>query len=248
MDDALRWLADVDPNEIVDIFQKLGQEIFEDDLTCTAVPSREEFPSRESETEVVGTPAEQLESIKELIRFDHIYHKNLNGDDHKRVEINENSMNINDLTSQINVPCISVIDTPALENQSCEISTNQNLKTKEKFHMVDDEDVVVVYSAVNSTPSNSLKSNTRKMNLRKRTISITATPTKKSNALTKQDDSNTSELITKSNLDCLSDSGYESSGSSMRSPFNDTSSDMIGGPEDLLWDKSLVELFPTFMC
>ncbi|GAB6030085.1 hypothetical protein CHUAL_005764 [Chamberlinius hualienensis] len=185
---------------------------------------------------MVGSPSEQLESIKELILFDHIYHKNPKEDDHGNIEILENSNKMDDFTSQINVPCMSLTDTSVIipsDKQSCEITTAKPPKNEEKSLKAEDDDVVVVYSTA-TTPPNS----------RKRTISKTTT--EESKFLTKQALSIFSESGLKTNFECLSDSGYES-GSSVRSPFSDANSDIGSSSEDMFWDNSLVELFPTLM-
>lgn len=136
MDDALRWLADVEPDELVDVLQQLTEELDEDTATSNQGGDEEVNSSIKSSSTVVGTPATELESLKELIQFDHVYYKSNPSKPDQEMVIDsvvshegdihsENELQIGSKISETNLDIAEYVTVEMVKSEQMEID-NQN--------------------------------------------------------------------------------------------------------------------------
>lgn len=187
---------------------------------------------------MVGSTTEQLESIKELIHFDHIYHKNPT-----KVEMTDQiiSQDFNFDSDVLRIPCKE--ESQVNENgPSCKIIPEISIECSEpeSLQSSDDDEIMIIDSIINSNPI-STKQN-RKTNLRRRTFTQTKKPVIKQDCINEQ--LYFSGCTSEYNVECFSDSGYESA-ESLLSPHVEHNDD--GQIFDEMWENSLAELFPSLM-
>lgn len=82
LDDALRWIADVEPDEFMDYLQNVTKQLGEEEITDVLSSLQREIEPESTEVAessavigVVGSASTDLESIKEFIKADHEYGK-----------------------------------------------------------------------------------------------------------------------------------------------------------------------------
>lgn len=221
MDDALHWLDDVESDEIFNIVQKLEKELLAEGFSIDSIGDVEENSETKPADEVVGATAEQLESIKELIEFDHVYHKTAPSEESDCTAVADSFTSEN----QMDITVYEGSDDP-IEGETCEItSMNPCITLTEPDEGVDEpEDDVVFLCSTKNGPS--------------LTTDLSSAPSILRNA-------NMAFLGVQKREESCSDSDYESA-SSLLSPFSDR--EVCPSPEENEeWDNTLVELFPSLM-
>lgn len=173
----------------------------------------------------MGTTAEQLESIKELIQFDHVYHKS--------VPENGKSEGTN-FTSKIAMDTNIEESSVQIEPETCEVVCIDSPKSINNDEDMSDEVVFLCSRPKTVSPSWSEPEATRWSKVNSNSV-----------------DSRDSDLMDCSNPkgslqeDALSDAGYESA-SSLLSPYSDHEA-TLASPQNDCWDNSLAELFPSLL-
>lgn len=228
----------------------------------TILPSQRNCQTNTTTTEVVGPTSAELESINELIKFDHVYYKHESSVVESGLEKLENTQSSDsNLENKVNIHItqeitddIEIDDIMKTEPDLCAINEidETDLSDINMELLKDIENLIGFHDFQDQVEQNSLESfsqieqcndkqeamvtkDTNSKTDLKRKRSVTSSP------LSLMDMYESTDKYGQINS-VFSDSGFSSDFSDVSSPCG---SDISGGLNDNSWEESFMELFPT---
>jgi len=238
----------VEPDELLDVLQELTKELDHKDDGTTAADGKVDEDG-ESVSRVVGASSEELESIKELIKFDHVYYKAGNVQQSTPVITESDPTEPASplarvvASDQIADDVVSMATVCLAEDSSMDVdvaaAAQPTLDVAECITIDDDDDddvqVLKLPSACETTlsPVGKLDEICASEDVSSQVLSLTT-----------QDQFSPKDSL--SPASSLSDAGYDSA-TSVLSPYSDCGLSGSLFEDNMGWEESFQELFPALL-